>query len=114
MVDNMSRKLKVYIAGKITGLPTEIAKRMFDEAAEIIRKAGYIPINPFEIVPKQHEHCWIMCMKYCKSKLIWCDMVYVLPNWKESRGARIEKRDADDLGIQVINDISFFKNKVAA
>lgn len=109
----MARKLKVYIAGRISGLSKDEYTTKFGNAAEIIRRAGFIPVNPVEFVPKELHGSWQDCMRRCVATLAYCDLVFVLPNWKESHGATIEKTLADDLKIPVLYDISFF-NKAAA
>jgi hypothetical protein len=40
-------------------------------------------------------------MKIVLREMLLCDGVSLLPDWHESRGARIEKRLGEDIGIDV-------------
>ena len=92
--------MNIYIAGKITGLPIEEYTRLFNEAKGMIGGYGYNAINPIEIcahLPEQSQ--WADCMDVCLQRLLRADAIWLLPNWEESKGARIEKAIADQLQI---------------
>jgi len=44
---------------------------------------------------------WEYAMKYDISEMLACDGVAVLADWHDSKGARIEARLAEDLGMPV-------------
>jgi hypothetical protein len=44
-------------------------------------------------------------MKEDISALLTCDAIYLLKNWGDSRGARIERAIALELGIKIIYEI---------
>jgi predicted secreted Zn-dependent protease len=92
---------KVYIAGKVTGEPYEDCKAKFNRRAEILRKQGYEVINPVEIVSRTAS--WETAMKICIKALVNCDAYYMLPGWRDSRGAKIEYKLAQVLGLQNLN-----------
>lgn len=45
---------------------------------------------------------WLRCMAYCLRRLRKCDYIYMLPDWEESRGARLEHQMAKWLNIKII------------
>lgn len=89
--------MKVYISGKITGLPYEEAVRKFKRAEEQVRSFGYEPVNPIcngiDIEAQWKEH-----MKVDIGTLLDCEAIYLLQDWSESRGARIERNIAEEMG----------------
>lgn len=93
---------KVYISGKITGLPKKSYESLFNEAEKKIRAFGLIPINPIKNgeVPGWK---WKDYMKRDIQLLCDCDCIYRLPNWEESEGAKLENELAKTLGIPVLD-----------
>jgi hypothetical protein len=89
---------KVYISGKITGDGN--FQRKFKQAEEDLFNAGYNPVNPVVHVPPKYAS-WDTAMRLVLKTLLDCDGVALLPDWKESKGAKIEARLAGDLGIPV-------------
>lgn len=91
---------KVYISGKITGIE-QYAPLLFAEAELTLIEEGFEVVNPTTL---KHEHdlTWSSYMKECIKALTDCDMIYMLGNWTDSRGADIERRIAIDLGMTVI------------
>ncbi len=43
--------MKIYISGKISGLPLEEARDKFQLAENRLRMGGYEPVNPLKINP---------------------------------------------------------------
>lgn len=79
---------KVFISGKVTGLDIDEAYKNFEEAEETLLKWGYEVVNPIKLC--NADWSWIRCMIVCLWHLTWCEKIYLLDNWHESRGARIE------------------------
>ena len=78
--------IKVYIAGKITGLANY--KELFNEKEHELKTMGYTVMNP-SILPYpgfNHDEY----MHICKAMIDVCDWIYFLDNWHESEGAAIE------------------------
>lgn len=81
---------KCYIAGRITGLSKMEYSANFDYATIEVTKLGYTPINPVRIhVGKKWS--WIRFMVADIRLLLPCQAIFMQRNWKESRGARIER-----------------------
>ena len=77
--------MKIYIAGKITGLDNY--KELFDKAEKELLAKGYKVMNP-SILPDGFG--WGEYMKICLKMVEVCDEIYMLNNWKDSKGARTE------------------------
>ena len=91
---------KTYISGKITGIENE-AYDMFESAQMYLLIIGQNPVNPMKL-PHNHNKSWEAYMKEDIKALLECDAIYMLENWRGSKGARIECKLADDLGIKII------------
>lgn len=99
------KKLRIHIAGKITGLVYEEALRMFAEAEGELLRCGCEPVNPMTkngLDGDGKPHTWVEFMREDIPLLLSCDAIYLLPNWKESKGARLEKHIADELGMLIV------------
>ena len=95
---------KVYISGKITGREKE-AEKEFAEAEKKLTAAGLTPVNPFSF-NKDHDQTWESYMRVCIIELCKCNTIYMLPNWKDSRGARLEYKLAKKLGLHVLRHVA--------
>lgn len=94
---------RIYIAGKVTGLPIHEVTMKFGTAQKQIEEMGFIALNPLELV-NDWKATWQNAMKICISKLATADAVVLLDNWEQSKGAKIEKQLADDLDIPTFNN----------
>lgn len=94
--------MRVYISGKITGLDPEKAKGHFARASELVEKLGYKPVNPMVEVPFDPEYKWEDYMLKDIALLFGCDAILMLPNWEDSKGAKIEHAIAQLHGLQVL------------
>lgn len=93
--------MKIYIAGPISTININHAIVNFAEAELMIVSKGHEAINPMTL-RHNHDKSWISYMKACIPELLKCDAIYMLKGWKQSKGARMEKALAVDLGIRVI------------
>lgn len=110
--------MKIYISGKITGLNNY--KKHFNKAEDyLIYKYGCKVFNPANIdvlLERKSEYVnftairfllskkteWAFYMYFCIMELIRCDKIYMLKNWKKSKGAKEELRIAKKLNLEVI------------
>ena len=99
----MAKKNKrIYIAGKVSGEKPEEVFHKFLAAEEKLKADGWEPVNPV-------RHCgaewpWEKCMRACVILLMGCDNIYLLKDWKRSRGARLERYIALKLGMRVTKE----------
>lgn len=81
-------KDKVFISGRVSGLDYNDVCMKFFEAEKDLTNWGYKVVNPIKLC-KAHWS-WLRCMIVCLWHLTWCDKIYLLDNWHESRGSRME------------------------
>ncbi|HOK13352.1 MAG TPA: DUF4406 domain-containing protein [Candidatus Kapabacteria bacterium] len=92
--------MKVYIAGKVSGEDTKECKEKFLQAEFALKRKGYEVVNPTKLVQSSTE--WRQAMIECIRHLVVCDAIYMLNDWKASRGARLEHSIAQDLGLTIM------------
>jgi len=90
---------KIYISGKISGIENE-APELFAKAQKELQTKGFETVNPMTL-NHAHDKSWESYMKEDVKALCECDMIYMLSNWTDSRGAIIEHTIAVYLGLKV-------------
>lgn len=88
---------RLYIAGPMTGLK-DLNFPAFNAAAAALRAEGLDVVNPAEINVDPSKG-WVECMKADITHLVTCDGIALLPGWEHSRGARLERQIAMELGM---------------
>ena len=91
---------KIYISGKITGLTPEKATANFEKTETYLREKGLQPINPMNL-PHQHGGTWTEYMKEDLKAMMDCGAIYLMANYKTSKGANMELRLARELGMVI-------------
>ena len=96
--------IKIYIAGKVTGLPAEDVKEKFLRKEKELTAQGYTVYNPVDQlwVKGGQTWTWEKLMRGCITQMMECDEVHLLHDWSESRGARLERDIAERLGMVVV------------
>lgn len=77
---------KIYIAGKISGLKNY--REIFKKAENDLLTQGNCVMNP-AVLGEGFEY--EVYMPICLSMLQACDTVFMLKNWTDSKGAKLER-----------------------
>lgn len=102
-------KKLIYISGKITG--DDNYRTKFATAEQRLIRDGYNVLNPVEVgdkLDRVHQALgvaaptWGDYMRKCLLEIINVKAVYMLRDWQESRGARLEHYIASELGINIV------------
>lgn len=93
---------KIYISGKITGIENE-APLLFEKAEKELQAKGFVTVNPLTL-NHEHDKTWHSYMKEDVKALCDCDSIYMMSNWKDSKGAVIELEIATYLGLKVFHE----------
>ena len=91
----------IYISGAITGVDNY--KELFEQKRQELKEiypSDYTIVCPHDVVKPFTN--WSTAMAYCLNLLEKCQYIYFLDNWKQSKGARYEKRYAKKLGITIL------------
>ncbi len=92
---------RCYIAGQITGLDEKEYILNFAEAKREVKWRGYDPVSPLDLFHKK-DSTWEDYLKKDIASLLYCEAVYALRNWQQSKGAKIEVSLAMQLNIPII------------
>lgn len=93
-------RMRIYIAGPITGMP-DLNEAAFATEAARLRDLGHETFNPVEINAGREGDGWAKCMRRDLAVLATCDAVQTLPGWQRSAGARFEVETASLLELEV-------------
>jgi hypothetical protein len=95
--------MRVYISGQIAGLEEQVARERFESAETLLSDIGLIPVNPLSnglhFTARWEEH-----IVRGIELLMGCDAIMLLGNWEESKGARIERHIAEEMGLKVLHE----------
>ena len=95
-----SSKTKVYISGKISGLDIADVKKKFEMASFFLSQTGFEPVSPFDNgLPAGLK--WEDYMMADLAMLKECDAIFMLRDWKDSVGAKIERKFAKKMGLEI-------------
>ena len=91
-------KLKVYIAGPITGVPDY--KDNFRRAAELLELKYFEPVDPTE-EGEVEGYAYRDYIDRGLRKLLRSDAIALLPGWQTSKGAVLEQYYASICGLRI-------------
>ena len=92
--------MRVYIAGKVTGLPMGDVFTKFGRAEFWLKEKGHEVVNPLKLCSSAWS--WKRCMRVCLAELVKCDAICMLEDWGDSAGAKVEYYVAASLGLTVM------------
>jgi len=98
-------KKNIYICGKVTGDPNYREKFLKED--DRLFSLGYEPVDPTACISSKES--WSKAMKLAIRMMLLCDGVSLLPDWRKSKGAKIEKRLARELGMDVRDSRKWLK-----
>lgn len=93
---------RIYIAGKITGLPFPEVQNKFNSAHNSIGKLGIAVVNPLQL-GCQPTWSYEQCKPYCYEAIRNCTHILMLPDHKDSPGALDEMEFAVKNNLEVIH-----------
>ena len=97
---------KIYISGKISGLPIQEVIARFRAAEDKIRRFGFEPVSPLNNgLPLEAE--WADQMGKDVALLLESDAVYMMENWQKSEGATLEYLIAKQRRMRIFKEATF-------
>lgn len=100
--------MKLYIAGPMTGLD-ELNYPAFENAAKLLREAGYKIVSPHEFVLPESQR--IIALKWDVREITLSDGIATLEGCENSEGAKFECYIANFLEIPVKSVEDWLKEK---
>ena len=96
-------KERIYISGPMTGIKDN-NRELFYSAQLKLQKEGFDTVNPLDMDTLENEGLtYKQRLKLDIRVLTYCDSIYMLPNWKQSKGATFEHMVAIMIGLKVID-----------
>lgn len=94
--------MKIYIAGRVTGLNYSDVERKFNNAEMRVRDEGHDVVNPVKQVKEGASKS--EAMGILLPLLTQCDAILLLEDWIYSEGAQIEAQTARYCGKHIIDE----------
>ena len=98
--------MRIYLSGKITGREKEDYTRQFARAESFYKTGGFDVVNPVkigEVILKNNPNAkWEDFMKEDLKALRTCTHIVLLEGWEESKGAKMEKAEAEKMGLEIM------------
>ena len=101
---------KIYISGKITGLPFPEVKAKFQRMEELLEELGIMPVSPLRN-GLTDKHTWNEHMIKDVEILLGCDGILMLDDWESSDGAMIERYIAEKKGMDIWYEVPFIEKQ---
>lgn len=93
----------LYVAGPVSGT-TDYSER-FRQGCMEVAQLGYVPVSPLEVFTSEDttsEETWQLAIRADIRALLECHGAFMLRNWEDSRGARLEHYIAVSLDMLVL------------
>ncbi len=111
----MDKVESIYVAGKLSGNVEENKKVMIKYGFELLKKGYiiYLPYWTFDVhakdpTLKSHDF-WVKTFDFYWLKR--CDAIFMLPNWRESEGAKLEHEEAKIRNKTIFYDLKDIPQK---
>ena len=99
--------MRIYLSGKITGLEKEVYSRQFARAESFYKTSGFDVVNPVkigeEVLKINPKAEWQDFMQEDLKALRTCTHIVLLEGWEESKGAKMEKAEAEKMGLEIMH-----------
>ena len=112
MNEQVTTKMKIYISGKIgTDTITPEIRDKFNEAAAFFEQQGHEVVNPIDPLHQERgavyqsqsiPDIYTRRLLYDLSIIATCDAVFLLPDWRDSPGAKTEASFAAAINKKVV------------
>ena len=99
---------RCYISGPISGRNINDVSARFERVADSLARRGYLPVNPLNNGLPDGA-AWEEHLAADIVTLIRCHAVYMMSDWQQSHGARLEHALAIRCGIHIIYEEDFDK-----
>lgn len=97
----MNMNKTIFISGKVTGEDYQKAWNKFQVVEELLTEFGFNVVNPLRVVPRGTD--WQTAMDMLDPHLRNSDTVVFLEDWKNSFGARTERKNAELYGKEIVD-----------
>jgi hypothetical protein len=87
----------IYISGPIKGIINP--KEIFGDKQRQLEKIGYMVTNPFNLLETGTYEEFMRCDIRA---LTFCDSIYMMKGWEKSKGANIELKVAQEIGLKIL------------
>lgn len=100
--DTLTKPVSIYLSGRMTGLP-DFGGKEFSEYAAKYRAQNFEVHSPHELDRGDHSGTYRGYLRRDCALLLsdTIDRLYLLPSWRDSKGARLEKHLSETVGIPV-------------
>lgn len=102
-------RMVVYISGKETGISIEHVVTKFRIAESFINSIGMTAINPLNNGLNESHSKEEHLVKDLEL-LLTANTIFILENWSTSKQSRIEKKIAEEQGMQIMYESNTYKN----
>jgi hypothetical protein len=102
--------MRLFLSGPILHVP-DYNTTAFAEASAALRALGHKVFNPREIDGGDTSKPRTYYMRTCIQELLRSEGLVSLPRWSGSKGAHLERKVAEEIGIPVWNLAAFLKEQ---
>lgn len=95
----MVGRTRVYISGSVSS--DSDYREKFSSAERYLKSKGYSVVNP--VKGEKEGKPWVYYIIKDIRKLLRCNTIYLLPDWGESKGAKLEQLIANALEMKMIS-----------